>query len=126
MKEIKIKEPYLAKRKILVFGTNSKWLKTLNQYILDITYYEETSKSDYSAKVRDADVIWYHPKIKKHANQDKLLKLVRKYKKNLKYFNFKGPKECANEIILYEEEGKYSSRYSALNEVSIQNHTMLQ
>jgi hypothetical protein len=103
--------PYKSKRNILVFGTNLKWLKTLNQYVIDITYYEETSKSDYSAKLRSADVIWYHPKIKKHANQDKLLKMVRKHKKDLKYFNFKGPKECAKEIILYEEEGKYISRY---------------
>ena len=111
MKEVKNEFPYLSKRNILVFGTNNKWLKSLNTYVLDITYFEETSKSDYSNKVKKADVIWYHPKIKKHANQDKLLKLVRKYKKNLKYFNFKGPKECANEIILYEEEGKYLSRY---------------
>ena len=64
--------PYKSKRNILVFGTNSKWLKTLNQYVVDITYYEETSKSDYSAKLRNADVIWYHPKIKKQDTKEEI------------------------------------------------------
>jgi hypothetical protein len=103
--------PYLAKRNIVVFATNEKWINSLKECIPNIVCYDETSKSDYSAKVRDADVIWYHPKIKKHANQDKLLVLTRKYKKCILYFNFKGPKACAEEIILFEEEGKYNSRY---------------
>lgn len=111
MKNTEEHTPYFAKRNIVVFATSEKWVNSLKEYLPNIVCYNETSKSDYSAKVRDADVIWYHPKIKKHANQDKLLVLTRKYKKCVLYFNFKGPKACANEIIRFEEIGIYNSRY---------------
>jgi hypothetical protein len=107
----KQKEPYFAKRKIVVFATNDKWINSLKKRIPNIVCYDEKSKSDYSSKIRESDVIWYFTKIKKHANQDKLLVLTRKYKKRLLFFNFKGPNPCAEEIILFEEEGKYNSRY---------------
>lgn len=111
MREQRIKFPYFCKRVVVVFGTSSKWVNSLKEYIPNLICYEEKSKSNYSAKVREANVIWYHDKIKKHANQDKLLAMTRKIKKEVHHFYFQGPKACAKEIVLFEEEGKVISKY---------------
>jgi hypothetical protein len=98
--------PYKVKRKIVIFGQRPAWSKQIKQCLIDVVIIDKDDKRNYDSIIENADIIWIHNQLS-HNYYNKILKSTRKYKKEVKYFCFKGGQSCAKQIVDYEEKGEY-------------------
>lgn len=95
--------PYVAKRKICVFGGHPTWVKSLKKLLKNVVFMiddEITSKT----KLSKCDTFWIKNNALSHSFYNKIIEIARTFNIPCLYFKFDGAKSCAEQVIEHEEE----------------------
>lgn len=91
--------PYYTKKRTVIFGGHKTFLKELRKRLPKVKY---VNISDYGFNmdiVRNADVVWVQTNCISHTQYARILKAVRTYGIQLRYFSCASARKCAEQIV---------------------------
>ena len=99
-----IEFPYETEHRIVVFGGHDSWLREIKQKLPEVRFLgrEASPKADL---IRNADVVWIQANSLAHKHYYKLIDIVRKYSKPVRYFAYASATKCAEQIVV-EDRGE--------------------
>ena len=99
--------PYTAKKRAVVFGGHSSWLKAIRPLLPDIRFVEPSAQPN-TGLILNADVIWIQTNALSHSDFYKIIDLVRKHGIELHYFTYASAEKCAEQFALNDMENARS------------------
>lgn len=101
--------PVILNKKITVFGGHETWVKQIQQYLPDVTFYPKDKNPDEQL-IRNSDHIWIQENAICHSFYHKIADILKATgrTKDLSFFNSSSAETCAKKIVTYER--KYSEQ----------------
>lgn len=93
-----IEFPYETKHRIVVFGGHDSWLREIRQKLPKVRFVDKGA-SPNADLIRNADVIWIQANSIAHKHYYKIIDVVRKYNKPIRYFAYASATKCAEQIV---------------------------
>jgi len=95
----KVKFPYTAKSRIVVFGGHDSWAKEIKPRLPNVRFIDRTMLPN-AQLIRQADTIWIQTNALSHAFFYKIITEARKYEIPVRYFSFASAEKCAEQLAL--------------------------
>lgn len=95
--------PYETRHRIVVFGGHDSWLREIRQKLPAVRFVDREA-SPNADLIRNADVIWIQANSLAHKHYYKIIDVVRKYDKPIRYFAYASATKCAGQVV--EEDRK--------------------
>lgn len=95
--------PCEIKHRIVVFGGHDSWLREIRQKLPDVRFLGRESLPNADL-IRNADVVWIQANSLAHKHYYKIIDIVRKYNKPVRYFAYASATKCAEQIVLEDRE----------------------
>ena len=90
--------PYETRHRIVVFGGHDSWLREIRQKIPAVRFVDRDA-SPNADLIRNADVIWIQANSLAHKHYYKIIDIVRKYNKPIRYFAYASATKCAEQVV---------------------------
>ncbi|MBQ3264598.1 MAG: hypothetical protein IJH07_02350 [Ruminococcus sp.] len=91
--------PYTAKKRSIVFGGHSTWLKAIRPLLPDVRFIEPSAQPN-TGLILNADVVWIQTNALSHSDFYKIIDVVRKHNIELHYFTYASAEKCAEQFAL--------------------------
>ncbi|MBQ3330177.1 MAG: hypothetical protein IJG87_03255 [Ruminococcus sp.] len=91
--------PYTAKKRAVVFGGHSSWLKAIRPLLPNVRFVEPSAQPN-TGLILNADVIWIQTNAMSHSDFYKIIDVVRKNNIELHYFKYASAEKCAEQFAL--------------------------
>ena len=101
--------PYYTKKRTVIFGGHDTFLKEIRKRLPEVKYVNISNYGFNVDIVRNADVVWVQTNCISHTQYARILKAVRTYGIQLRYFSCASARKCAEQIV--EEDRKSSQHY---------------
>ena len=98
-----IELPCETKHRIVVFGGHDSWLREIKQKLPEVRFLGREA-SPNADLIRNADVVWIQANSLAHKHYYKIIDIVRKYNKPVRYFAYASATKCAEQIVLEDRE----------------------
>ena len=99
-----IEFPYETEHRIVVFGGHDSWLREIKQKLPEVRFLGREA-SPNADLIRNADVVWIQANSLAHKHYYKIIDIVRKYNKPVRYFSYASATKCAEQIVV-EDRGE--------------------
>ena len=91
--------PYTARKRAVVFGGHSSWLKAIRPLLPNVRFVEPSAQPN-TGLIMNADVIWIQTNAMSHSDFYKIIDIVRKHNIELRYFKYASAEKCAEQVAL--------------------------
>lgn len=97
--------PIILNKKITVFGGHETWVKQIQQYLPDVTFYPRDKNPDEQL-IRNSDHIWIQENAICHSFYHKIADILKGSgrTKDLSFFNSSSAETCAKKIVTFERK----------------------
>ena len=97
--------PVILNKKITVFGGHETWVKQIQQYLPDVTFYPRDKNPDEQL-IRNSDHIWIQENAICHSFYHKIADILKGSgrTKDLSFFNSSSAETCAKKIVTFERK----------------------
>ena len=95
--------PYETRHRIVVFGGHDSWLREIRQKLPAVRFVDREA-SPNADLIRNADVIWIQANSLAHKHYYKIIDIVRKYNKPIRYFAYASATKCAEQVVLEDQK----------------------
>ena len=96
--------PYETRHRIVVFGGHDSWLREIRQKLPAVRFVDREA-SPNADLIRNADVIWIQANSLAHKHYYKIIDIVRKYNKPIRYFAYASATKCAEQVVAEDRKG---------------------
>ena len=96
--------PYETRHRIVVFGGHDSWLREIRQKLPAVRFVDREA-SPNADLIRNADVIWIQANSLAHKHYYKIIDIVRKYNKPIRYFAYASATKCAEQVVTEDRKG---------------------
>ena len=96
--------PYETRHRIVVFGGHDSWLREIRQKLPAVRFVDREA-SPNAELIRNADVIWIQANSLAHKHYYKIIDIVRKYNKPIRYFAYASATKCAEQVVAEDRKG---------------------
>lgn len=96
--------PYETRRRTVVFGGHDSWLREIRQKLPAVRFVDRGA-SPNADLIRNADVIWIQTNSLAHKHYYKIIDVVRKYSKPIRYFAYASATKCAEQVVAEDKKG---------------------
>ena len=96
--------PYETRHRIVVFGGHDSWLRKIRQKLPAVRFVDREA-SPNADLIRNADVIWIQANSLAHKHYYKIIDIVRKYNKPIRYFAYASATKCAEQVVAEDRKG---------------------
>ena len=96
--------PYETQHRIVVFGGHDSWLREIKQKLPEVRFIDRDALPNPDL-IRNADVVWIQANSLAHKHYYKIIDIVRKYNKPVRYFSYASATKCAEQVVV-EDRGK--------------------
>lgn len=93
-----IQYPYQTDKRILSFGGHETWRKEMHRKLPNVVFVPPDSQPNVDL-IRNADAVWLQTNCLSHADFYKIIDIVRKSGKQLRYFSSAGAGRCAEQLV---------------------------
>ena len=91
--------PYSTKKRTVIFGGHDTFLKEIRKRVPEVKYVNISNYGFNVDIVRNADVVWVQTNCISHTQYARILKSVRTYGIQLRYFSCASARKCAEQIV---------------------------
>ena len=91
--------PYYTKKRTVIFGGHDTFLKEIRKRLPEVKYVNISNYGFNVDIVRNADVVWVQTNCISHTQYARILKSVRTYGIQLRYFSCASARKCAEQIV---------------------------
>ena len=91
--------PYHTKKRTVVFGGHRTFLRELRKMLPGLKYVNISNYGFNVDIIRNADVVWVQTNCISHTQYARILKAVRTYNIQLRYFSYASARKCADQIV---------------------------
>ena len=95
--------PYETRHRIVVFGGHDSWLREIRQKLPAVRFVDREA-SPNADLIRNADVIWIQANSLAHKHYYKIIDIVRKYNKPIRYFAYASATKCAEQVVAEDQK----------------------
>ena len=96
--------PYETQHRIVVFGGHDSWRREIKQKLPEVRFIDRDALPNPDI-IRNADVVWIQANSLAHKHYYKIIDIVRKYNKPVRYFSYASATKCAEQIVI-EDRGE--------------------
>lgn len=91
--------PYYTEKRTVIFGGHKTFLKEIRKRLPKVKYVNIANYGFNVDIIRNADVVWVQTNCISHTQYARILKAVRTYGVQLRYFSCASARKCAEQIV---------------------------